>query len=211
MYVIPPHSSTPRWMPESARSNATKNADGLQGDMTTFSSSGRASKQRMDDYKRKRFIGDDDGAYDGLDRYGNAQIDASIDEAKRARTASIVRFDPVRSVQLILPHSDDVQMELCSTSAAAPGNLQIEIGASHASPRPTNANLCHTASASPYAASPIVVPSYFPEQCLRLSISTPTGHPHPYASDTIHSAPAVSDSHRARNELGAGYFDAVRF
>lgn len=53
--------------------------------------------------------------------------------------------------------------------------------------------------------------SGFPEQCLRLAIETPTGHPHPYNSPsslpTPNSSQAPLPLHKVRSELGAGYFD----
>jgi hypothetical protein len=59
--------------------------------------------------------------------------------------------------------------------------------------------------------------AFFPRECLRLTLQSPTGHPHPYTtnSDSPFSSSYAGSTpgaqHGQRNELGASYFDPARF
>ncbi|PWN35952.1 uncharacterized protein FA14DRAFT_172544 [Meira miltonrushii] len=218
MYFVPPHSSTPRWMPDELTSYSnlsSSNSSGMdvcveQG--MNMLSSVRANKQRMiSTIKRKRTeqegaeIGSSSGSENEAytNHYGYENTDASsfnsfAEQAKKARLHSPFHLHGIQKMGHPAPvHRsvmDDVEMD-------------DDRRASSSSP---------TSESTGYGSSNDLHECMQPEQYLQLALSTPTGHPHPYSFMTqsashAQSAPALVEPPQSRQELGAGYFDRVKY
>lgn len=211
MYFIPPHSSTPRWMPDelTSYSNLSNlNSPGMDvcdsQSMSTLSSV-RANKQRMiSTIKRKRTekeegeidssSGSEMDAYPSHYGYGDSNTNSFssnsfVEQAKRARLHSPFHLHGIQQMGHPAPIHRSVMMDV---------NMEDDRRASPRSPS-SETHECMQ-----------------PEQYLQLAISTPTGHPHPYSfiaqsAAQTRSAPSLIEPQQLRQELGAGYFDRVKY
>lgn len=218
MYFVPPHSSTPRWMPDELASYSdlpnlnSSSMDECAEQGLSMLSPVRANKQRMiNTIKRKRTEQDDNeiGSSSGSENeaytnhYGYESTDASsfssfAEQAKKARLHSPFHLHGIQKMGHPAPTRSGLMMDVDMdddhrASSSSPSNETATF---------PNINDTHECMQ--------------PEQYLRLALSTPTGHPHPYSFITqsashAQSAPALIEPSQLRQGLGSSYFDQVKY
>jgi hypothetical protein len=173
----------------------------------TMLSSVRANKQRMiSTIKRKRAEQDDAGnssgseseAYSNHYGYESMDVNSFVDQAKKARLHSPFHLHGIQQMGHPAPIHRGMMMDV---------DMDDDRRASSSSPTSEMAN---------FVDNNVAHECMQPEQYLQLAVSTPTGHPHPYAFITqtapqIQSAPALIEPPQLSQELGAGYFDRVKY
>lgn len=192
-------------------SRTSYDMDGCISQDTSMLSTVRANKQRMiNTIKRKRGEGDEDNVEEversTVNHYGyeNESIypcsNTLTEQTKKARIHPSFQLQGIQHMghPASVHYRDemmDTDMDECRTSDSKLYQNEMENN-------PSKFNNFHHQCIQP-------------EQYLQLAVSTPTGHPHPYSisqsSSRSQSAPSLIEAQQSRQEIGAGYFDRVKY